>query len=90
MPRPRPTPEAAARARIARQGRIERGASTAADKREELEERVSAYLTGVVPDEYCRDAPPTTVVTHAEDKKEFLGLLLTSRKDVSRTTPQLR
>lgn len=73
MPRPRPTAEAAARARAARQGRAERGASTAADERADLEERVSAYLSGVVPEEYYRDAPPTTKPADSETGKDSMG-----------------
>lgn len=60
-PRPRPRAEVAARTRAARQGRAERGTSTAADARADLEEKVSTYLSGVVPEEYCRDAPPVPV-----------------------------
>lgn len=70
VPCPRPTVEAAARARAARQGRAERGALTAADERADLEEKVSAYLSGVVPEEYCRDAPPKTKATDPETGKE--------------------
>lgn len=69
---------------------MERGASTAADEREELEERVSAYLAGVVPDEYCRDAPPKTAVNHTEDRENPRGLLLTTGKGGSKTTSQPR
>lgn len=57
-PRPRPCADVAARARLARRARAERGVSTAADAREELEEKVSESLFGVVPEEYCRDVPP--------------------------------
>jgi len=56
-PSPRPTAEVAARARSARRFRAECGRSTAEDAQAELEERVSASLIGVVPEEYCRDAP---------------------------------
>lgn len=56
-PRPRPTPEVAERARRRRRARAERGASTPADAHAELEEKVSVCLFGVLPEEYCRDAP---------------------------------
>ena len=59
-PRPRPTAAVAERARRRRRAREERGASTPADAHAELEEKVSACLFGVLPEEYCRDAPPQT------------------------------
>ncbi|CAM9599430.1 unnamed protein product, partial [Laminaria digitata] len=52
-----PTPEVAERARRRRRARAERGASTPADAHAELEEKVSVCLFGVLPEEYCRDAP---------------------------------
>ena len=57
-PRPRPTVAVAERERARRRARAERGASTPADAHAELEEKVSACLFGVLPEEYCRDAPP--------------------------------
>ncbi|CAM9244707.1 unnamed protein product, partial [Ectocarpus sp. 13 AM-2016] len=53
-----PYNKAAAKARAGRRARAERGASTAADARAEIEEKVSTSLLGVVPEEFCRDAPP--------------------------------
>ncbi|CAM9441311.1 unnamed protein product [Ectocarpus sp. 4 AP-2014] len=53
-----PYNKAAAKARAGRRARAERGASTAADARAEIEEKVSTSLLGVVPEEFGRDAPP--------------------------------
>lgn len=68
-PWPSPRPEVAARARAARRFRAECGGSTAADARAELEERVSESLIGVVPEEYCRDAPRYSI-SHNDGRRQ--------------------
>lgn len=45
-PRPRPSAEAAAKARAGRRARAERGSSTAADARAEIEEKVCSVKNG--------------------------------------------
>lgn len=66
-PRPRPTIVVAQRERARRRARAERGASTPADARADLEEKVSACLFGVLPEEYCRDAPPPPQLSTKEN-----------------------
>lgn len=72
-PSPRPTAEVAARARSARRFRTECGRSTAEDARAELEERVSSSLIGVVPEEYCRDAPRHSIGHNGGERQREIG-----------------